>query len=295
MGTEQNTTGAFNLQDLFLHDTWVPRFIYGTAWKEEATEELTLKALNNGFSGIDTANQRKHYDEAGVGEALKHFYQSSSQQRSDLYLQTKFTYKEGQDERLPYDPNAPFAQQVKQSFSSSLEHLGTDYLDAYLLHGPSQREGLGKADFEVWKTMEGFYRSGHIKLLGVSNVSADQLEHLNQQVAIKPMLVQNRCYAHTGWDSDVREICRRHDIHYQGFSLLTANQPIIQTPAFRDIAQRTGLTDAQVIFQACLRMNMIILTGTQSDKHMTQDLNCHTTALTDSEVETIEKILLNQQ
>ncbi|MGB1272389.1 MAG: aldo/keto reductase family protein [Endozoicomonas sp.] len=295
MSTEQNTSDAFILQDFLLHNTRVPRFIYGTAWKEEATGELALKALNKGFSGIDTANQRKHYYEAGVGEALKRFYQSSGRQRSDLYLQTKFTYQEGQDERLPYDPNAPITQQVEQSFASSLEHLGTDYLDAYLLHGPSQREGLGEADFDVWKTMESFYRSGHIKLLGVCNVSADQLEFLNQQVAIKPMLVQNRCYAHTGWDSHVREVCRRHDIHYQGFSLLTANQHITQAPAFREIARRAGLTDAQVIFQACLRMNMIILTGTQSDEHMAQDLNCHTTTLSDNEVETIEKIFLNQQ
>ena len=62
---------------------------------------------------------------------------ASTVRREDLFLQTKFTYAGGQDHRLPYDPRADPATQVRQSFASSLEHLGTIYLDSYLLHGPS--------------------------------------------------------------------------------------------------------------------------------------------------------------
>ena len=57
--------------------------------------------------------------------------------RDDLFLQTKFTYRRGQDHRLPYDPVASLSVQVAQSMASSLEHLGTDYVDSYVLHGPS--------------------------------------------------------------------------------------------------------------------------------------------------------------
>ena len=82
------------------------------------------------FARIDTANQRRHYFEAGVGEGLAAAYRAGIVTRADLFLQTKFTYRRGQDDRLPYDPAAPLSEQVTQSLSSSLEHLGCDYVDS---------------------------------------------------------------------------------------------------------------------------------------------------------------------
>src|SRR5215207_4796459 len=121
----------------------VPRFLYGTAWKEEQTQRLTELALAQGFRGIDTANQRRHYHEAAVGQAVAAAIAGGLVSRDDLFLQTKFTFRGGQDHRLPYDPAAPIPTQVEQSFASSLEHLGTEVIDSYVLHGPSQRVGLG--------------------------------------------------------------------------------------------------------------------------------------------------------
>src|SRR4051812_12714828 len=100
-----------------------PPFLYGTAWKEQDTQRCVEAALTAGFRGIDTANQRKHYFEAAVGEALKAAYSRGLVSREDLYLQTKFTFINGQDKRLPYDPDSPLEVQVNQSFESSLEHL----------------------------------------------------------------------------------------------------------------------------------------------------------------------------
>jgi diketogulonate reductase-like aldo/keto reductase len=95
----------------------VPRLIYGTAWKEEETTRLTALALEAGFRGIDTANQRRHYHEAGIGEALR------QARIDDVFVQTKFTHLDGQDERLPYDRDAAIGVQVAQSVDSSLGHL----------------------------------------------------------------------------------------------------------------------------------------------------------------------------
>src|SRR5580698_3847644 len=89
----------------------VPCFLYGTAWKEDETERLTALALQQGFRGIDTANQRRHYYEAGVGRAIAAAIQSGLVTRADLFLQTKFTFQRGQDHRLPYDPAAPVSTQ----------------------------------------------------------------------------------------------------------------------------------------------------------------------------------------
>ena len=85
----------------------VPRFFYGTAWKEDETARLTALALGQGFRGIDTANQRKHYHEAGVGRGIRDAVESGLVGRDDLFLQTKFTFRRGQDHRLPYDSKAP--------------------------------------------------------------------------------------------------------------------------------------------------------------------------------------------
>src|SRR5882724_13704154 len=103
----------------------VPDFLYGTAWKEDRTPALTELAIRSGFRGIDTANQRRHYFEAGVGQGLAAVYRAGLVTRRDLFLQTKFTYQPGQDHRLPYDPSASLSVQVSQSMASSLEHLGT--------------------------------------------------------------------------------------------------------------------------------------------------------------------------
>jgi diketogulonate reductase-like aldo/keto reductase len=204
----------------------VPDFLYGTAWKEDRTAPLTELALRMGFRGIDTANQRRHYVEAAVGEALVAAYRAGIVTRADVFLQTKFTYRPGQDHRLPYDPAAPLAVQVAQSMASSLEHLGTDYVDSYVLHGPASGYDWSDADAEVWEAMRKERDAGRTRCLGVSNISLHHLEHMIASHAEVPAFVQNRCFARLGWDRDVRRFCRERKIVYQGFSLLTANADV---------------------------------------------------------------------
>src|ERR671918_98549 len=200
----------------------IPSFMYGTAWKKEATAELVQLAVRSGFTAIDTANQLIHYQEALVGEALQAL-EKKGIQRDALFLQTKFTPVGGQGGQSPYDASADLTTQVRQSFDSSLTHLGNGYVDSYVLHAPFSRRGLGEADWEVWAAMEDLYESGKTKMIGISNVTAAQLTQLCEQASVKPMVVQNRCYAALAWDKEIRKICQTHGIIYQGFSLLTAN------------------------------------------------------------------------
>src|SRR5437762_2803703 len=214
----------------------VSRFLYGTAWKEEATERLTELALQQGFRGIDTANQRRHYHEAAVGQAIVTMVRSGLAARDDLFLQTKFTGRQGQDKRLPYDPDAAISIQVEQSFASSLKHLGVERIDSYLLHGPTQRTGLAPADWEAWRAMEAIHDSGRVRLLGISNVTLEQLQRLCQQARVRPRFVQNRCYAVQRWDRQIRKFCAQNGLVYQGFSLLTANRELLLSPELARIA-----------------------------------------------------------
>jgi diketogulonate reductase-like aldo/keto reductase len=268
----------------------VPRLLYGTAWKEDATERLTKLAIEQGFRGIDTANQRRHYYEEAVGRAVADAIARGVAARADLFLQTKFTFRGGQDHRLPYDPAAPVAAQVEQSFASSLAHLGTDVIDSYVLHGPSHRDGLAAADWEAWRAMEAIHETGRARLLGVSNVSLDQLRLLCDGARVRPRFVQNRCYASRGWDRGVRDYCRANGIIYQGFSLLTANTAVLGHPEIDRIAQRYDVTHAQVIFRFALDIGMLPLTGTTSADHMRADLAVLGFQLQPAEVALIEEL-----
>lgn len=267
----------------------IPSFMYGTAWKKEATTSLVLKAVEAGFTAIDTANQLVHYDEAKVGDALEQLAQQGIA-RSRLFLQTKFTPLHGHDHRVPYDPRASLTEQVRQSFAGSLDHLRTDYLDSYVLHGPYFRRGLGREDWEVWAAIESLYDAGKTRMIGVSNVSAEQLTLLCERAKHKPMVVQNRCYAALGWDKNVREICRRHGIIYQGFSLLTANRAVLIDHRIRAMTVRYQATPAQLIFRFAMQMGMLPLTGTTNPEHMKEDLLSDRFTLSAEDVRQIESI-----
>ena len=268
----------------------IPNFIYGTAWKREATTALVELAIKSGFRAIDTANQAKHYSEALVGEALQKLINDGVVGREEIWLQSKFTSVDGQDHRLPYDPKARLTTQVEQSFASSLEHLRTDYLDSYLLHGPYNHPLLGQEDFEVWHALEKIYQSGKAKMIGISNVNLPQLEMLMKEVKIKPMMVQNRCFANRGWDAAVRNFCLKNNIHYQGFSLLTANPQIVEHPSICKLAQKYQKIPAQIIFRFCKQIGIIPLTGTSSTKHMQMDLEVFNFELSDEEIELIGRL-----
>ena len=249
-----------------------PTFLYGTAWKEERTAALTELALSMGFRGIDTANQRRHYFEAGVGEGLAAAYRAGVVTRADLFLQTKFTYQRGQDHRLPYDPAARLAAQVAQSLASSLEHLGTDHVDSFVLHGPSSGYEWTEDDVEVWEAMRNERDAGRTRLLGVSNISLQQLEQLAAAHDEIPTFVQNRCFARLGWDREVRRFCSERKIVYQGFSLLTANPEVLHHPPLIGLAAKLNASPAQVVFSFARVLGILPLSGTTSADHMKQDL-----------------------
>lgn len=268
----------------------IPSFLYGTAWKEERTASLVELALRAGFRGIDTANQRRHYFEAGVGQALAAAYAAGIVARADLFLQTKFTYRPGQDHRLPYDPAAKLSDQVAQSMASSLEHLGTDHVDSYLMHGPASNYEWTGADTEVWEAMKKERDAGHARLLGVSNVSLSHLEQMKAAHPELPAFVQNRCYAQLGWDRDVRSFCRENNIIYQGFSLLTANVGVLHHPLIGNLATRANVTPAQIVFAFARSVGMLPLTGTSNPGHMKQDLASLSLELSVHEVRGIERL-----
>ena len=291
-------------------------FIYGTAWKEGFTKDCVVNALKAGYLAIDTANQRKHYYEKGVGDALVFAKENLGINRNDIFLQTKFTHLNSQDNRLPYNKEAKVAVQVQQSFGSSLEHLQTDYLDSYLLHGPSNPDYFSQSDWEAWNAMENLYKNNKVKYLGVANINYQQLVDLYQKSKVKPYFVQNRCYASIKWDDDIRSYCQNNNIFYQGFAILTGSKEylggVVLRPSDRTVPQlaldgkgaesqnihpdiqeiicQTSKSISQIMYRFVQQIGVIPLTGTRSWDHMVSNLQIENFELSSLQIDKILNI-----
>ena len=252
------------------YDVKIPRIIYGTAWKKDSTAAFVEQAIGLGFRGIDTACQPKHYNEAGVGAGVVACYKNGID-RSELYLQTKFTSLSGQDPtQVPYDVNACLSEQVAQSFQTSLKNLQTTYLDCLVLHSPLENQQQTE---EAWQAMECIFHNGGVKQLGISNCyDIQQFELLYKNATIKPTVIQNRFYAKTNYDRDIRDLCQQYQIIYQSFWTLTGNANILAHATLQALATKYQCSTAQVFFRYLSQIGIIPLTGTTSEKHMREDL-----------------------
>lgn len=259
----------------------MPKIIYGTAWKQERTAELVQLAISQGFRGIDTACQPKHYNEAGVGEGVAACL-NNGLDRTELYLQSKFTPLNGHDPlRVPYDVKASLSEQVAQSFQTSLKNLQTPYLDSLVLHSPlADPEQLQ----EVWQAMEQLFHGGAVKQLGISNCyNLQQFQALYDNATVKPAVLQNRFYADTQYDRSLRAFCIQQQVIYQSFWTLTANPGILADVGVRQLAEKYHCQPAQVFFRYLTQIGIVPLTGTSSAQHMQQDLAMFTFALSEAE------------
>lgn len=206
----------------------LPRFIYGTAWKKDRTKELVELAVHSGFRGIDTACQPKHYYEPGVGDALQALYAEGIVTRESIFLQSKFTSLNGQDpKQIPYNKDASLTEQVHESFNKSCQNLRTHYLNCLVLHSPMSRFS---DTMLVWRAMEEIYDMGGVLQLGISNTYDIQtLRKLYAEATVKPSVLQNRFYADSGYDAEIREFCKENGIMYQSFWTLSANPHILKS------------------------------------------------------------------
>lgn len=266
----------------------IPPIIYGTAWKQELTAVLVEEAMEQGFRGIDTACQPRHYNEPGVGEGIAKAMRNGLT-REEIYLQTKFTPRDGQDPRnIPYDPRSPLSVQVARSFQTSLRNLQTDYLDGLILHSPLQNEN---DLLEVWQAMEAIVHAGGARQIGISNCyQLDVLAYLYDRAEIKPAILQNRFYANTCYDRDLRLYCRERHMVYQSFWTLTANPQVLSNVILRNVAVRHDLTPPQVLFRYLTQIGVVPLTGTTDPVHMAEDLAIFRTELNVGDLALLESL-----
>jgi diketogulonate reductase-like aldo/keto reductase len=249
-----------------------PYLVYGTAWKKEETARYVSEAVMLGFRFIDTACQPKHYNEAGVGNGYTAAAQELNLKREDFFLQTKFTSVDGQDRNnIPYDPNAPIEEQIRTSLQVSLKNLHTTYLDSWVMHSPYptiEETMLG------WRVMESFVDEGKVRQLGISNCyDYNMFVTLYQQARIKPSVLQNRFYAESNFDTELRQFCKEHGIKYQSFWTLSASRDALASLEAKALAAEKGLTPQTLMFAFLMSLHYVTpLSGTTSQVHMAEDV-----------------------
>ena len=267
----------------------VPALLYGTAWKKETTAHCVEMAITQGFRGIDTACQPKHYDEAGVGMGLAKAYEKGLK-REELFIQTKFTPLGGQDPKnIPYNPQESIEKQIADSFEVSKKNLHTDYIDSLLLHSPLfPYPNMQRA----YKAMEELYDKGEVRHLGISNCyDLELLKHVYKDARVKPSFVQNRFYADTGYDKELRAWCINHNIAYQGFWTLTANPHILQSEPMRLLTQKYAKTPAQLFYRFLTCKGITPLIGSTSKRHLEEDVAIFNFELEREDSEMLEQLL----
>jgi len=272
--------------------------LYGTAWKKERTTALVVEAIRAGFEGVDTACQPKHYREDLVGEALLILEERYHVPRSDVWIQTKFTPLGGQGPEVPYDVAAPLEDQVAQSLETSLRHLGR--VDSFLLHSPLR---TFEDTMTVWHRFEQAVDDGLVSQIGISNCyNFPFFRRLYDAARVKPKVLQNRFYAESNYDADLRTFCLEHGVHYQTFWTVSANHHLLTAKHFRYdggrempnpialAADRLKVPPALVLYAWLIRVGHQPLSGTTT--HIHANLKCPDLAndLSSDEVDQIARL-----
>ncbi|MBT2640270.1 aldo/keto reductase [Bacillus sp. ISL-39] len=227
-----------NLQDTTtLHNgVKMPWFGLGVFKVQEGSEvvESVKAALRNGYKSIDTA--AVYRNEEGVGQAVK----EAGVPREELFITTKvWNSDQGYESTL-------------QAFETSMEKLGLDYLDLYLIHWPV----AGKYK-ETWKALEKLYKDGKVRAIGVSNFHVHHLKDLMADSEIKPMVNQVEYHPHLA-QTELHEFCKAEGIQMEAWSPLKHGE-LLSEPTIVEIAEKHKKSPAQLILRWDLQNEVVTI------------------------------------
>ncbi|WP_018931722.1 aldo/keto reductase [Gracilibacillus lacisalsi] len=245
----------------------MPWFGLGVFLVEEGEEVYnSVKwALEHGYKSIDTA--AVYGNEEGVGKAIK----DSGIPRKELFITSKlWNGDQGYDETL-------------QAFETSLNKLGLEYLDLYLIHWPVPELNKYK---ESWKAMEKLYNDGKIRAIGVSNFKEHHLEDLMSEAQVAPMVNQVEYHPHLQQRS-LHEFCKQHNIQLEAWSPLKQGK-ILDDPTLTDIAKRHGKSTAQVILRWDLQQEVVTIPKSVKQHRIQDNADVFDFELTEEEMKLIQ-------
>lgn len=237
----------------------IPKLALGTWLMEDAeAEEAVRQAVKIGYRHIDTA--QAYGNEAGVGRGVL----SSGVPREDLFVTSKVAA-----ENKTYDSAA-------KSIDESLERSGLDYFDLMIIHSPQPWVEVNQSDdrhfegnIEAFRAMEDAMKAGKLRAIGVSNFLKEDIDNLIRNCSTKPMI--NQILAHiSNTPLDLIRYCQSNGIVVEAYSPV-AHGVVLNNPDIAKIAQKYGVSVAQLCLRYCLQLDMVILPKTANPEHMKEN------------------------
>jgi 2,5-diketo-D-gluconate reductase A len=253
----------------------IPQLGFGVFQVEPGdTVEAVTTALQAGYRHIDTAEM--YGNEKEVGEAIA----KSGLNRADVFVTSKLS----NDAHLPDDARA--------AFDLSLEELGLDYLDLFLIHWPLPTRYDG--DFvSTWRTLEEFYRDGRARSIGVSNFQPHHIRRLLAEAEIPPAVNQIEVHPYLTQD-DVRTFCAEHQIAVEGWSPIAQGE-VLEDPTINEIAGRAGQTPAQVVLRWHIERGDIIFPKSVTASRIRENFDIFGFELSGADLEAISALNKDQR
>ncbi|UWE05040.1 aldo/keto reductase [Laceyella sacchari] len=269
---------AKNLQDTTtLHNgVKMPWFGIGVFKVEEGLElvHAIKTAIQYGYRSIDTA--AIYENEAGVGQGIREGLKETGISREELFVTSKV-----------WNADLGYESTIK-AYETSLNKLGLEYLDLYLIHWPV--EGKYK---EAWRALETLYKEGRVKAIGVSNFHIHHLEDLMKDAEIKPMVNQVEYHPRLT-QKELKAFCREHGIQLEAWSPLMQGQ-LLDHQVLKDIANKYGKSTAQVILRWDLQNGVVTIPKSTKAHRIAENAQVFDFALTDEEMERIDSLNQNKR
>ncbi|WP_070327782.1 aldo/keto reductase [Exiguobacterium aurantiacum] len=237
------------------------------------TVDTVKAALDAGYRLIDTA--AIYQNEESVGQAIR----ESSVPREDIFVTTKLWNEfHGYDEAL-------------QAFQDSLDRLGLDYVDLFLIHWPMPR--FGKF-VETYKALEQLYEEGKVRAIGVSNFEIQHLEQIIQSCAIVPAVNQVEIHPYLS-QKELIAYCKRYDIQIQAWSPLMKGREALEDATIVDIASKYGKSPAQVILRWHLQNGVAVIPKSVTPSRIRENIQVFDFTLTKEDMAAIDGLNRNER
>ncbi|MFB1100043.1 aldo/keto reductase [Terribacillus sp. JSM ZJ617] len=234
---------------------------------EEATAAVA-KALEVGYTSIDTAMIYKN--EAGVGKAIK----EANVNREDLFITTKvWNSDQGFDNTIA-------------AFEASLDRLGLEYVDLYLIHWPTPQYD---EYVDTFKALEKLYKDGRVKAIGVCNFEIEHLERLLKETEIVPVLNQVECHPYLA-QNELKDFCKKHDIFVEAWSPLDQGGDVLKDEVVTAIAEKLGKTAAQVVLRWHLQNDTIVIPKSVTPSRIEENFQVFDFELSAEDMDAINKL-----
>lgn len=243
---------------------------------DDTCKEAVKHAIESGYRSIDTA--KVYGNEEQVGQGIKEGLESTGLNREDIFVTSKLFFEDFGREN------------VAQAYETSIQKLGLDYLDLYLVHWPGTNEAIM---IDTWKGMEDLYKDNRVKNIGVSNFNPDHFEALLAQVSIKPVINQVEFHPYFTQEK-LRKYLEAQNIYMESWSPFM-NAQILNDETLNEIGKEVNKSAAQVIIKWNMQHNVVVIPKSVTSSRIEENIDVFDFELSAEQMKRIDDLNKDQR